>query len=204
MKTEKNAAYDEEIIMHRLFLPGEITERVNCCDRIETLRKHPVNPPLIADRPWETHVGYPCVLYSAATGVFRMWYHACKELADRLDPNAPLVDGFVMQYEMYLCYAESAEGLACPRVVFYPQIADLRCTGQDVIEMRPGELWMFISHGRPPTNLAGQHGTVHRSGDPEEPRWSRVDSARTFPVLSLAASGRWNWCNRWLAAKATA
>ena len=43
--------------MHKLFLPGEINERVNCCDRIEPLHKHPANPLLVADRPWETGVG---------------------------------------------------------------------------------------------------------------------------------------------------
>ena len=97
--------------MKGLFLPGEITERFNCCDRIEPLWKHPANPVLVADRPWETHVGYPSVLYSAGTRTFRMWYHACKEMADRLKPTAPLVDGSVMQYEMYVCYAESFDGL---------------------------------------------------------------------------------------------
>jgi hypothetical protein len=97
--------------MQKLFLPGEITQRVNCCDRIEPLHKHPANPVLTAERPWETSIGYPCVLYDPAGPTFRMWYHACKELADRLNPNAPLVDGFVMQHEMYLCYAESSDGL---------------------------------------------------------------------------------------------
>ncbi len=39
--------------MHDLFLPSEITERVNCCDRFEPLRKHLSNPALAADQPWE-------------------------------------------------------------------------------------------------------------------------------------------------------
>lgn len=42
---------NKEVNMQRLFLPGEITERLNCCDRIEPLRKHPANPLLVADRP---------------------------------------------------------------------------------------------------------------------------------------------------------
>jgi hypothetical protein len=39
--------------MRNLFLPGEITERVNCCDRIEPLCKHPANPVMVADQSWE-------------------------------------------------------------------------------------------------------------------------------------------------------
>ena len=50
--------------MNELSLPGDITEGINCCDRIEPRRKHPANPVLVADKPWESHVGYPCVLYS--------------------------------------------------------------------------------------------------------------------------------------------
>ncbi len=42
---------NKEVAMQKLFLPGEITERVKCCDRIEPLRKHPANPLLVADRP---------------------------------------------------------------------------------------------------------------------------------------------------------
>ena len=109
--TAPTAPAGRRTALQKLFLPGEITERVNCADRIEPLRKHPANPLLIADRPWETSVGYPCVLFSAATGKYRMWYHVHKEMADRLDPTKPLVDGFVIQSEMYLCYAESADGL---------------------------------------------------------------------------------------------
>ena len=45
------AKVNKEINMQRLFLPGETTERFNCCDRIEPLRKHPANPLLVADRP---------------------------------------------------------------------------------------------------------------------------------------------------------
>lgn len=98
--------------MNMLFLPGEITERINCCDRIEPLSKHPANPVLVADRPWESSVAYPCVIQDPNSGIFRIWYEADVTKANKLDPTAPLVDGTVMQYEMYLCYAESIDGIS--------------------------------------------------------------------------------------------
>lgn len=97
--------------MRKLFLPGEITDRHNCCDRTEPLRRHPANPVLTADRPWEDGLGYPCVIYSADERKFRMWYEADKLMADKHDPSKPLIDGAPRQHEMYLCYAESTDGL---------------------------------------------------------------------------------------------
>jgi hypothetical protein len=97
--------------MDMLFLPGEITERFNCCDRIEPLTKHPANPVLVADKAWESSVAYPCVIRDPNSGIFRMWYEADIIVADKLNPKAPMVDGVAMQYEMYLCYAESTDGI---------------------------------------------------------------------------------------------
>jgi hypothetical protein len=154
--------------MQKLILPGEITERLNCCDRIEPLRKHPANPLLVADRPWETHVGYPCVHYSAATGMFRMWYHACKELADRLNPTAPLVDGFVMQYEMYLCYAESADGLTWTK----PELNRLKMQ-----EYGPNNI-VVVDSGF----IGGGATVIEDTGDP--------DPARRFKLLIYDNDGR--------------
>ena len=56
-------------------------------------------------------IRYPCVIYSADERTFRMWYQADKVMADKNDPSKPLVDGHAMQHEMYLCYAESSDGL---------------------------------------------------------------------------------------------
>jgi hypothetical protein len=42
--------------------------------------------------------------------------------------------------------------------IFLRHTADWRFIGQDVIEMRPGELWLFTRYGRPPTHFAGNMG----------------------------------------------
>lgn len=154
--------------MHKLFLPGEITGRVNCCDRIEPLVRHAENPVLVADRPWETNIGFPCVLYDAADRRFRMWYHAVKALADRHNPNAPLVDGFVMQHEMYLCYAESADGLSWNK----PELNRLK-----VKEYGPNNIVLSDS------GFIGGQGTVIDDADDPDP-------ARRFKLLIYDMDGK--------------
>ena len=36
--------------------------------------KHPRNPVVLADLPWEVSVNAPSVLYDDQAGLFRMWY----------------------------------------------------------------------------------------------------------------------------------
>ncbi len=42
--------------------------------KINEPAKHPDNPVLMADQPWEHSVGLPNVLYDRDRGLFRMWY----------------------------------------------------------------------------------------------------------------------------------
>ena len=42
--------------------------------------------------------------------------------------------------------------------IFLPHTAELCFIGQDVIEMRPGELWLFTRYGAPPTSFQGSRG----------------------------------------------
>ncbi|MCF7853330.1 MAG: hypothetical protein K9N51_00920 [Candidatus Pacebacteria bacterium] len=154
--------------MHKLFLPGEITERLNCCDRIEPLRKHPANPLLVADRPWESHVLFPCVLRDAATGTFRMWYQAVKTMADRHNPAAPMVDNWEPQHAMYLCYAESADGLAWSK----PEINRLK-----VKEYGPNNI-VVVDSGF----IGGQGTVIEDDTDP--------DPARRFKLMIYDNDGK--------------
>lgn len=52
---------------------------------------------------------------------------------------------------------EKARPIVEPSVIL-GHTADLRFIGQDVFEMRPGELWLFTHYGRPPTHFAGNTG----------------------------------------------
>ena len=72
---------------HVLYRPG--TKRV-----LRPLDRHPANPMLAKDKPWEGTLAYNSVYRDPATGAYRMWYQAWSRGGCRL------------------CYAESKDGLA--------------------------------------------------------------------------------------------
>ena len=52
---------------------------------------------------------------------------------------------------------QQVQTIAQPEI-FQRHTADLCFIGQDVIEMRPGEFWLFTRYGRPPTTFTGNMG----------------------------------------------
>jgi len=96
-----------------LFVPGEIMTREHGFDRIEPLRKHPANPVLRPDRPWESMgVEAPCVLYDEREQLFRMWYIASNTGPfARHSPWGPALDNWEVSGQWFLCYAQSHDGL---------------------------------------------------------------------------------------------
>ena len=102
--------------MRMLFVPGEIATREHCFDRIEPLSKHPANPVLVGDRPWEgAYVAWPSVLYSEHEEMFKMWYYVNIPPALAEDPDLgddkPLVDNARIHGTHYVCYAYSKDGI---------------------------------------------------------------------------------------------
>ena len=94
-----------------LFVPGEITTREHCFDRYEPFAKHPANPVIRADRPWEgPGVYYPTVLYSEPEKLYKMWYFSDLPNQQAQD-NQPKIDGAAIQWRTFLCYAVSTDGL---------------------------------------------------------------------------------------------
>lgn len=72
-----------------LYRPG--TRRV-----LRPLTRHPANPMLLDDRPWEMTIGYCSVHFDRDRGRYQMWYQALASLS----PEATNV-----------CYAESTDGI---------------------------------------------------------------------------------------------
>ncbi len=66
---------------------------------VQQPRKHPANPLIVQDLPWEkrTIQVYGTVLFDGGLGKYRCWY-----LASRSPDDKP---------EYYMCYAESADGI---------------------------------------------------------------------------------------------
>ena len=92
-----------EPLMQMLFLPGEIGPRSNCVDHIEPMTKHPANPVLVGESPWEGKgVYWPSVLYSEKDKLFKMWYEV-------FDPTTKVQAAGVSK--SCICYAYSKDGI---------------------------------------------------------------------------------------------
>ena len=84
----------------QLFLDNYIIARMDNLKReLQKPTKHPSNPLIVQDKPWEKRVIeiYGTVLYEPETEKFRCWYLASS------DPEA--------KPEYYICYAESKDGI---------------------------------------------------------------------------------------------
>lgn len=72
----------------------EVLYRPGTVRRLRPLDRHPANPLLIVDRPWETTIAYCSVYRDPADGSFQLWYQA-----------------WTGRSGCYLCYATSEDGL---------------------------------------------------------------------------------------------
>ncbi|MEO7600217.1 MAG: hypothetical protein ABIV50_14880 [Opitutus sp.] len=93
-----------------LFSPGNITEKKNCYDRFEPLKKPTQNPVLRAERPWEQGgVNWGSVIRSRSDRKFRFFYATDFPGAQE---GAVLVDNSMQgKNHCVVCYAESDDGL---------------------------------------------------------------------------------------------
>lgn len=94
----------------QLFLDDYLIGRsVNVCRRMKQPIRHPANPLIVPEHPWEQPVGmncYPAVLYDEELGRFRCWYMAGDEAGKVIADPPGLNLG-----KYYVCYAESQDGL---------------------------------------------------------------------------------------------
>jgi hypothetical protein len=94
----------------QLFLDGDLIAACeNVHRRIETPRKHPQNPLIVRDHPWEKRFIelYGTVLFDPDLQKFRCWY-----LANEHRDGVPDVPEEPRTVEYYMCYAESSDGIA--------------------------------------------------------------------------------------------
>lgn len=102
------------VLREILFSPGNITEKKNCYDRFEPLKKPAQNPVLKAEMPWEkSGVAWGSVLRSQVDGKFKFFYSTDFPGAQA---GAVLVDNSMQgRSHCVVCYAESDDGLVWRR-----------------------------------------------------------------------------------------
>jgi hypothetical protein len=107
----KNSTAQSDVLLEMLFLPGEAMLRHNCFDRVDPMIKHPANPVMVADRPWEGKgVYWPSVLYSQKDKLFRMWYMVEIPKVNKAHAGES-IDNATSRSRTGICYAESDDGL---------------------------------------------------------------------------------------------
>jgi hypothetical protein len=61
----------------QLFVDDHIIESISGAEKnLNQPVKHPRNPLIVVDKPWEKNLGFSSVLYDAEEGFFKMWYAA--------------------------------------------------------------------------------------------------------------------------------
>jgi len=80
-------------------------------------RKHPGNPVLRPEHPWEMVLACPSVIYDEPEKIFRMWYAVWDEVAFRLQYDHK---GWRPEhgYPYSICYAESPDGMHWTKPLF--------------------------------------------------------------------------------------
>lgn len=97
-------------ILELPFLPGEVSSCQGCHDLVVPLAKHPSNPVMEAEHPWEgSGVYYASVLFDAEQSLFRMWYYT--NVQELPSSGGDLIDNAAVHGRHFLCYAESGDGL---------------------------------------------------------------------------------------------
>ena len=81
----------------QLFVDEHLIERLEGATRVlNQPTKHPANPLIVADRPWESRFGFSSVMYDEDEGFYKMWYAAWSP-SDK---------------KQVTCYATSPDGIA--------------------------------------------------------------------------------------------
>ena len=99
----------------QLFLNRDAyADRWDVFERINEPQRHPANPVLVPDQPWEYAIGLPNVLYDEDGGIFRMWY--ANYDTSRSTTATDLTGHRRIPYMM--SYAESADGVHWNKPLF--------------------------------------------------------------------------------------
>ena len=104
----------------QLFLDrSSYADRWDVVARVNQPAKHPANPIVVPDQPWEFKIGLPNVLYDEQDQIFRMWYANYDRNVKRTGKND---EGDTLRhYERYtymISYAESKDGVHWNKPLF--------------------------------------------------------------------------------------
>jgi len=131
---------NEHTQVRMLFVPGAIGPRQNCYDRVEPMAKHPANPVMAPEHPWETSgVHWPSVLYSPQENLFKMWYMVSVPDSEATVGEGPLIDNVQVRRRHAICYACSEDGIRWRRPSL-GKLLEKQYPGNNIVLMDSGLL----------------------------------------------------------------
>ncbi len=171
-----------------------VEDRWNVTREVNVPLKHPCNPVLVQDKPWDNHAYAPSVLFDEEAGVFRMWYGAFDSTAFVRQYRVGGWDPKRHGYPYYVCYAESADGVNWEKPALgldyrewkntnVVMVGEQKCQGHRVIENHPssGQPGRFVMNYRDNVKgtsmglcLAYSDDGIHWRPDPGNPVYSGV------------------------------
>lgn len=88
-----------------------VEDRYNVRREVNIPLKHPLNPVMVGDKPWDSHAYSPSVLFDEEAGLFRMWYQVFDAGAYVRQNRTGGWDADKHGYPYFVCYAESRDGI---------------------------------------------------------------------------------------------
>ena len=174
--------------------------------RVGTVVKHPGNPILVKDKPWESDsIGHPCgVLHDEQTGKYRMWY-VCTDRKNFFTTSSGIIPADSPGY--YVAYAESDDGVNWTKPVM-PEFPFGGHDATNIVFLGRNNAWGQISQvflnpdasdpekrfgmvytGIPDVNLAWSADGIHWRAEPECMYPLRSDGANH--VLWVPEQKKW-------------
>lgn len=158
-----------------------VAAKQNVVRRYHSFRKHPGNPLIVVDKPWEAHVVNCCTILPAEDGTgFRMYYYCWSESKKTKKGRGS-----------FMCYATSKDGLKWekPNLGLY-EWSDDGTKDNNIIPGCPAHVMFTPWESDPQKRYQGVGGMYHAYSSPDGIHW-RQESKE--PIVSGGDTSHFFW-----------
>ncbi|MDM8006684.1 MAG: LamG domain-containing protein [Phycisphaerae bacterium] len=158
-----------------------IASKQNVVRRYHAFHKHPDNPLIVVDKPWEAHVVAACTVLPGEDGTgFRMWYYCWTE-----DKSSRKGRG------SFMCYAVSKDGLKWekPNLGLYEWSGD-GTKNNNIVPHGPGHVMHTPWEKDPQKRYQGVGGMYHAFSSPDGLNWKQESTEK---IVSGGDTSHFYW-----------
>ncbi len=158
-----------------------VSSKTNVIRRYHPFRKHPDNPLIVVDRPWEAHVVSGTTVLPGEDGTgFRMYYYCWTE--DKTPEGGRM---------SYMCYAVSRDGIRWekPNLGLHEWMGD-GTTNNNIIPSSPFAVMRTPWEADPNKRYQGVGGMYHAFSSPDGLRWKQES---TETIVSGGDTSHFYW-----------